>query len=114
MFVHGGQMPINYARRLTGRQREAGGNRQLGMMLALVAGAANAGGYVAVHQYTSHMTGIVAAMADHVATGALHLVLAGLAALVAFVAGAASCALIVNFGRRRGLHSLYALPLLFE
>ncbi|GGX92946.1 DUF1275 domain-containing protein [Massilia dura] len=107
-------MPINYARRLTGRQREARGNRQLGMVLAFVAGAANAGGYVAVHRYTSHMTGIVSAMADDVAAGAFGLAVAGLGVLAAFVAGAASCALIVNYARRRELHSLYALPLLFE
>lgn len=107
-------MPLNYARRLTGRQREAGGNRQLGLLLALVAGAANAGGFVAVHQYTSHMTGIVSAMADDVAAGGLRLAAAGLGALAAFVAGAACCALIVGFARRRGLHSIYALPLLFE
>lgn len=107
-------MPINYARRLTGSAREAAGNRHLGMMLAFVAGAANAGGYVAVHQYTSHMTGIVSAMADHVAVGAFDLAAAGGGALGAFIAGAACCALIVNYGRRRGLHSIYALPLLFE
>jgi uncharacterized membrane protein YoaK (UPF0700 family) len=107
-------MPINYARRLTGREREAGGNRHLGMMLAFVAGAANAGGFVAVHQYTSHMTGMVAAMADHVAAGAFDLAAAGLGALGAFIAGAACCALIVNYARRRAMHSIYALPLLLE
>lgn len=107
-------MPINYARRLTGRQREAGGNRQLGMVLAFVAGAANAGGYLAVHQYTSHMTGIVSAMADDLAAGAFGLAAAGLGALLAFVAGAACCALMVNYARRRALHSVYALPLLLE
>lgn len=107
-------MPINYARRLTGRQREAGGNRQLGMVLAFVAGAANAGGFVAVRQYTSHMTGIVSAMADDIAAGVFDLAAAGLGALVAFVAGAACCALIVNYARRREMHSVYALPLLLE
>jgi uncharacterized membrane protein YoaK (UPF0700 family) len=107
-------MPINYARRLTGRQREPGGNRHLGMVLAFVAGAANAGGFLAVHQYTSHMTGIVAHMADNVAIGAFDMAAAGLGALVAFVAGAACCALMVNYARRRELHSVYALPLLFE
>ncbi len=107
-------MPINYARRLTGSAREAGGNRHLGMMLAFVAGAANAGGFVAVHQYTSHMTGIVSAMADNAAIGAFDLAAAGGGALGSFVAGAACCALIVNYARRRGLHSIYALPLLFE
>jgi len=107
-------MPLNYARRLTGRQREAGGNRQLGMVLAFVAGAANAGGFIAVHQYTSHMTGIVSAVADDIAGGAYGLAAAGLGALLAFVGGAACCALIVNYARRRELHSIYALPLLLE
>ncbi|HEX8604519.1 MAG TPA: YoaK family protein [Pseudoduganella sp.] len=107
-------MPINYARRLTGHQREASGNRQLGMVLAFVAGAANAGGYIAVHRFTSHMTGIVSLMADHLASGAVGLAATGLGALASFVAGAACCALIVNYARRRALHSIYALPLLFE
>ncbi|TWI60929.1 uncharacterized membrane protein YoaK (UPF0700 family) [Pseudoduganella lurida] len=107
-------MPINYARRLTGSRREPGGNRHLGAVLAFVAGAANAGGFVAVQRYTSHMTGIVAGMADDVALGAIDLAAAGLGALAAFVGGAACCALLVNFGRRRALHSVYALPLLVE
>lgn len=41
-------MPINYARRLTDRRRSTRSNRQLGLCLAFVAGAANAGGFLAV------------------------------------------------------------------
>lgn len=52
-------MPIHYARRLTGRKRSATANRHLGYALTFVAGAINAGGFLAVQQYTSHMTGIV-------------------------------------------------------
>lgn len=107
-------MPINYARRLTGRQRAVASNRQLGVVLAFVAGAANAGGFVAVGQYTSHMTGIVSAMADNLAIGALGLVLAGGGALAAFVAGAACCAIMINYARRRQMHGEYAFPLLLE
>ena len=40
-------------------------NLRLGAVLAFVAGATNAGGFLAVGQYTSHMTGIVSAMADN-------------------------------------------------
>ena len=105
---------IRHARRLTGQRRAAGSNRQLGYVLAFVAGAANAGGFLAVRQYTSHMTGIVSAMADHTAVGAFRLLAAGGGAVLSFVLGAACCALIVNFARRRRLHSTYALPLLFE
>lgn len=107
-------MPINYVRRLTGRERAAASNRQLGVALAFVAGAANAGGFLAVRQYTSHMTGIVSAMADNVAIGAAGLALDGLGALLSFLAGAACSAIMVNYARRHRLHSEYALPLLLE
>lgn len=107
-------MPIQYARRLTGRERSVSANRHLGFTLAFVAGAANAGGYLAVRQYTSHMTGVVSAMADHLALGDLALLLSGLGALLSFLAGAATCAVMVNYARRAQMHSLYALPLLLE
>lgn len=66
-------MPIIYARGLTGRERSTRANRQLGLALTFVAGATNAGGFLAVQQYTSHMTGIVSAMADNLALGAYEL-----------------------------------------
>jgi uncharacterized membrane protein YoaK (UPF0700 family) len=107
-------VPINYARSLTAQQRTAVANRHLGFALAFVAGATNAGGFLAVQQYTSHMTGIVSTMADGLAAGAFEVVLAGLGAVVSFVAGAASTAVLVNYARRRHLYSEYALPLLVE
>lgn len=107
-------MPINYGRRLTGRVRTADSNRHLGFALAFVAGAANAGGYVAVQQYTSHMTGIVSAMADNLALRAFEPVLVGAGGLLSFLGGAACCAVMVNYARRRQLHGEYALPLLLE
>lgn len=106
--------PTQYFRSLAGKDRSAGGNRHLGFSLAFVAGAANAGGFLAVHQYTSHMSGIVSSIADEAMLGNLVLALAGIAALLAFVAGAAGSALLVNWGRRRGLQSQYASPLLVE
>lgn len=107
-------MPIQYSRKLTGKRRSPEANRQLGLVLAFVAGAANAGGFLAVHQYTSHMTGIVSAMADHLALGEFHAYLAGFGALLSFIAGSACTAILVNLGRRRHLHGEYALPLLLE
>jgi len=107
-------MPINYVRRLTGRQRAAQANRHLGFALAFVAGAANAGGFLAVKQYTSHMTGIVSAAADNIALGALEAAADSAGALVSFLAGAACTAVLVNFARRRQLHSEFALPLMLE
>ena len=107
-------MPLAYARRLTGRQRSSQANRQLGLTLALVAGAINAGGFLAVQQYTSHMTGIVSSMADNLVLGAYELVLSGAGGLLCFLLGAACCAVMVNYSRRRLMHSEFALPLLLE
>ncbi|GGY19967.1 DUF1275 family protein [Paludibacterium paludis] len=107
-------MPINFVRRLTGRKRTIRTNRQLGFALAFVAGATNAGGFLAVQQYTSHMTGIVSSMADNIALGAYELVLGGAGGLLSFLAGAATSAVMVNYSRRRHTHSEYAYPLLLE
>ncbi len=107
-------MPINYSRKLTGRVRSAPANRHLGLALTFVAGAINAGGFLAVAQYTSHMTGIVSSMADYLALGSVNLALAGLTALFAFVAGAACSAALMAHSHRRAMHSLYALPLMLE
>jgi uncharacterized membrane protein YoaK (UPF0700 family) len=107
-------MPLDFSRRLTGRERTAEANVQLGYALAFVAGSTNAGGYLAVHQYTSHMTGIVSSMADNLVLGSFDLVLAGIGGLTCFVLGAMASAVMVNFARRRRLASEYALPLLVE
>ena len=107
-------MPTNYARFLVGSHRSAAANRQLGTFLAFVAGAINAGGFLAVQQYTSHVTGMVSAVADHLVLGQLSLVLHGLVAVLSFLLGAMCCAVLVNFARRRDMASEYALPLLLE
>lgn len=105
---------IPYLRRLAGRERFDKADRHLARFLTFVAGAVNAGGFLAVHQYTSHMSGIVSSMADNLTLGDIDLVLAGLAAFLSFVAGAACSAVLVNWGRRLNLQSEYALPLVFE
>jgi uncharacterized membrane protein YoaK (UPF0700 family) len=107
-------VPIHYARSLLGRARSPRANRHLGVALAFVAGAINAGGFLAVHQYTSHLTGAISSAADNLALGAWDLALDGLGAVLSFLLGAACTALAVNYGRRRGLASEYALPLLLE
>ena len=107
-------MPFDFARRLTGRERSDDANRQLGFALAFVAGATNAGAFLAVRQYTSHMTGLVSSMADHLVLGNAALALSAFGGLMSFVAGAATSAILVNFARRRHLQSEFALPLLLE
>lgn len=107
-------MPTNYARFLVGRQRTVAANRQLGWFLAFVAGAINAGGFLAVQHYTSHVTGMISSVADHVALGQLGLVAQGTVAVLAFLLGAMSSAILVNLARRRAMSSEFALPLLLE
>jgi uncharacterized membrane protein YoaK (UPF0700 family) len=107
-------MPIAYIRALTSHARSRRANRHVGCALAFVAGAINAGGFLAVRQYTSHMTGIVSAAADRLALGAGGLALDALGALLCFLLGAACTAIMVNHARRHALASEYALPLLLE
>lgn len=107
-------MPANYARFLIGRQRTVAANRQLGLVLAAVAGAINAGGFLAVQQYTSHVTGMMSAIADNLVLGQPHVVITGLVGVLAFLGGAICCAVLVNYARRHQLASEYALPLLLE
>lgn len=105
---------LTLIRNLAAPERSSTRDRVLGATLAFVAGATNSGGYLAVGRYTSHMTGIVAGMADDLVLGRLPLVLTAGAALLAFMVGAMSTAILVNWARRRGLRSHYALPLVLE
>jgi uncharacterized membrane protein YoaK (UPF0700 family) len=107
-------VPINYARSLTGHRRTVSANRHLGFALAFVAGATNAGGFLAVKQYTSHMSGIVSTLADNLALGVYEPALDATGAVLCFLSGAACTAVMVNYMRRQGLYSEYALPLLLE
>lgn len=103
-----------FTRQLVDTERSEATDRHLAMTLAFVAGAMNAGGLIAVGQYTSHMSGIVSAIADNLALGAWGLAGAGLAALLSFAGGAAVSAWLINWGRRHRDGMLYALPLLLE
>ena len=107
-------MPLFYLRRLTGSDRTEQANRHLARYLAFIAGAVNAGGFLAVRQYTSHMSGIVAAMADNLALGSLPLVLSGGAAVLSFLAGAFFTTLCIRWARSKALESEYALSLIAE
>lgn len=107
-------MHRSFLHNLAGRERTRRSNLQLGGVLAFVAGAINAGGFLAVQRYTSHMTGIISAVADDLILGHIGLVFAGIAFLGAFIAGAAATAILVNWARRRAMQGVYALPLMVE
>lgn len=107
-------MPINYARRLTSTERSARSDRHLGAALAFVAGAANAGAFLSVRVYTSHMTGIVSSMADDLALGEYGPAALAFGGVACFLLGGIVSTVMIQFARGRQLRSRYALPLLFE
>jgi len=94
--------------------RSSQANIRLGAVLSFVAGAANAGGFLAVGRYTSHMTGVVSSVADDIVLGHFALVAVGLGSLCAFLMGAMCTAILVNWGLRKQLRSAYSLPLVVE
>jgi uncharacterized membrane protein YoaK (UPF0700 family) len=105
---------VEHLRDVIGSERNDRADAQLGLTLCFVAGAVNAGGFLAVGQYTSHMSGMISAMADNLALGGIGLVLGGVGALLSFVLGAACSAALINWGRRHHARGQYAFPLLFE
>lgn len=105
---------IPWTRGWVDAQRTPQTNARLGITLAFVAGAANAGGFLAVGQYTSHMTGVLSSVADSLVLGQVGLALSGLAMLLSFLLGAMTTAIVVNWGIRHHWHGAYGLPLLLE
>jgi uncharacterized membrane protein YoaK (UPF0700 family) len=103
---------IPWTRGWVDAQRTPQTNARLGITLAFVAGAANAGGFLAVGQYTSHMTGVLSSVADSLVLGQVGLALGGLAMLLSFLLGAMTTAIVVNWGIRHHWHGAYGLPLL--
>lgn len=99
---------------LTNPERNAQRDRALGGVLAFVAGATNAGGFLIVGQYTSHMTGIVSGLADDLVLKRYEAAVAASCAVIAFLLGAMTTAIAVNWGRRHALRSRFAVPLLIE
>lgn len=99
---------------ITGPDRNVFRNVQLASLLALLAGVLNSVGFVAVSAYTSHMTGLTATLADSFVLGFDELAWLALVALTTFVLGAMTCAIVFNWGRRRGLQGRYANVLVLE
>ena len=106
--------PEDYLSNLTPQPRTGQANLQIGVILTIVAGALNAGGFLAIGQYASHMTGMVSTFADQIVLRNVELASVALVSWLAFVVGAATTAILVNYQRRQGATNIYALPLLLE
>jgi len=107
-------MPLHYLSQLTDTSRTVRADVHMGVLLAAVAGALDAGGFLAVGQYTSHMTGMVSMLADQVVLHNVELAVVALVSWFAFLAGAACTAVVVNHSARQGVQNIYARPVLIE
>lgn len=107
-------MPAHYLAKLTSPKRTAAANLHLGVTLAGIAGALNAGGFLAVGEYTSHMTGMLSSAADNLILGQFIPAFAALFMLVAFIWGSACTALMVNYAKRNDMRYIYTPVLLLE
>lgn len=88
--------------------------RQLAGAMALIAGAVNAGGFLAISHYTSHMTGVVSGMADALVLSDWEQAVSLAAMMAWFLAGAFSNTWLVLFAQRRRLQGGFAWALLVE
>lgn len=86
----------------------------LALTLIAIAGAVNAGGFLAVGHYTSHMSGMVAEMADGLATNNLAPIAFLATGLLSFILGAACCGWLAGWARKHRPHLQYALPIALE
>ncbi len=104
--------PVNARKRksLVHAVRGERDDHALAVVLAGVAGAANAGGFFAVQQYTSHMTGYLASLADNLAVGNLWLAFVSVLAISAFTAGAGFSSVLISWARDHHSHHQYSLP----
>lgn len=86
-----------------GRERTFRQNVQLAVMLAFVAGAVNAAGFFVLGTHTSHVSGHVAAVGEHFASGEARVAVEGLKLLAFFVLGAVAAAFLLDLtaDRRR-------------
>lgn len=88
--------------------------RILGYLMALLAGAINAGGFFAVARYTSHVTGEMSRAADMAYLGEWKAVLAAMLGLVCFILGAAHSSWVVLWAKRRRFRGGFGFSMWLE
>ncbi|MCD2174892.1 YoaK family protein [Rhizobium sp. C4] len=86
----------------------------LACTLAGVAGALNAAAFYSVGFFSANMTGNVSTLSDHIAIGQWQSALFYFSIVFAFILGAGVSTLLINTGRRRHIHGIYAYSILTE
>lgn len=89
-------------------------NLNLACSLAGIAGALNASAFYAVGFFSPNMTGNVSTLSDNLATMQWLPALFYLAIVLVFIFGAALSSIMINAGRRRAIHGIYAYSILTE
>lgn len=103
--------PFRRLRLISAHRRAPASDRALATLLAGIAGAANAGGFILLGSYTSHMTGYLSQIADNLVLWNIGLVMQSMAAIGCFVLGAAASAFAINWGRQFRPQRQYSLPI---
>lgn len=88
--------------------------RFLGYMMAMLAGAINAGGFFAVSNYTSHVTGVLSRSADDIFLGEWKVAGLGLLGVLCFILGAAHASWTILWVKRQRGRSSYGLSMWLE
>lgn len=88
--------------------------RRLGYLMAMLAGAINAGGFFAVARYTSHVTGALSSVADMVYQEDWYTALYYLLGVLAFILGATHSGWTILWAKRQRFRSSYGLSMWLE
>ncbi|MDO1510762.1 MULTISPECIES: YoaK family protein [unclassified Neisseria] len=88
--------------------------RVLGYVMALLAGAINAGGFFAVARYTSHVTGEMSYAADMAYLGEWKAVSVAMLGVVSFILGAAHSSWVILWTKRQRFRGSFGLSMWLE
>jgi len=98
--------------KLTDDRRTPVLNKALGCFCAFVSGSINAGGFIILGHYTSHVTGMIAGAADAIVLKQWTLLETSLAFVGSFFLGAFFATLLIQIAEALKLHSRFALAFL--
>lgn len=88
--------------------------RLLGYVMAMLAGAINAGGFFAISSYTSHVTGTLSHTADHIILHEWQAASFALISVICFILGAAHAHWTILWVQRQRGRSSYSLSMWLE
>lgn len=103
--------PVRVARLAASHHRTQETDRLLGILLAAIAGSLNAGGFILLSDYTSHMTGHLSQLSGGMVVRNVIVIIDSLSAVACFTLGAALSAALIAWGQANRFRICYALPL---